>query len=476
MWLVPPRYDAVATASIDPGATDPVTGLPTAAGAIRLLQGNLVSLVKSHRVAVAVVKRLNLVANPALVSQYRASGAAGRVDLTEWLADDLLTHVDAYFTDGTNVLTIKYKSGSAIQAAQTVNTLLSAFMDAAVEMKIASAQQTAQWFEPQTEKLRAEVVSAREILAKFQRDSDLLVAETNGDSQGSAIVALTNDLLNAKAQLLRIESQTHATAGNADSGTTDIAVTDSPLITTIKGKLAQVNEEIGSLRTAVGSNNPKSKVLLETRKSLQEQLRAEIAANRQETVRRTAALKDQIEFLEKARSEELQKMIDLQDKRYQLNSLQREVEFRQQQLDNAAKSAAAARMQSQLSLSSLSTLDTATAPVTPAFPKLFLVILAAVGSGLSLGVIFALLAEAFDRRIRVASDLEFAGSMLVLGTLAKSPPSRRRRGLEGAGRTRRLLSAARPAADAQAPGIGHDLPSQKNSSDFSSQEAYHAKS
>jgi succinoglycan biosynthesis transport protein ExoP len=434
----------------------------------------MVSLVKSHRVAVAVVKRLDLVANSALVSRFRDSGAASRVDITEWLADDLLTRVDANFTEGTNVLTIKYKSNSAIQAAQIANTFLAVFIDAAVEMKIAAAQQTAQWFEPQTEKLRTELAAARGNLAKFQHDSQLLVAERTGDSQGSAVIAVTNDLLNAKAELMRTESQMQATAGNAGGGTTDIQVTDSPLITTIKGKLAQVNQEIGSLRTLVGSNNPKSVTLLEARKSLQEQLRAEIATNRQETVRRTAALKDQIEFLEKARSAEVQKMIDLQDKRYQLSSLEREVEFRQQQLQNVEKSAGAARMQSQLALSNLSILDTATPPLTPAFPKLNLVIVAPFGSGLFLGVIFALLAEALDRRIRVASDLEFAGSMLVLGTLAKSPPSRRRV-LKKREERGRLLSAARPAADVRAPGIGHDLPSQGNPSDILLQQA-HAKS
>src|SRR3984893_19380727 len=66
---LPPRYDAVATASIDPAQTDPVTGVPVGGGSMRLLQANLVNLVKSHRVAVMVVKRLNLVSSPRLVAQ-----------------------------------------------------------------------------------------------------------------------------------------------------------------------------------------------------------------------------------------------------------------------------------------------------------------------------------------------------------------------------------------------------------------------
>src|SRR5208283_6067526 len=66
LLLVPSRYDAVATASIDPGVTDPVSGQLSGGGSILILQGNLVALAKSNQVALAVVKRLNLDADPAL--------------------------------------------------------------------------------------------------------------------------------------------------------------------------------------------------------------------------------------------------------------------------------------------------------------------------------------------------------------------------------------------------------------------------
>ena len=90
LWVIPPRYDAVATATIDPGQTDPVTGQQVGGSSMRLLQGNLVNLAKSHRVAHMVVKRLNLVANPGLVAQFRASDAIGRVDVTDWMALEVL--------------------------------------------------------------------------------------------------------------------------------------------------------------------------------------------------------------------------------------------------------------------------------------------------------------------------------------------------------------------------------------------------
>jgi len=107
--------------------------------------------------------------------------------------------------------------------------------------------------------------------------------------------------------------------------------------------------------------------------------------------------------------------------------LQREVEkARQEQVDNATKVAGQARLQSRLSFANISVLDNATPPGSPAFPKLFVVMALAIGAGGALGVILALLAEAFDRRIRVASDLEYAAGAPLLGTLLNTlPPSRR---------------------------------------------------
>ena len=121
-------------------------------------------------------------------------------------------------------------------------------------------------------------------------------------------------------------------------------------------------------------------------------------------------------------------------------------------------------MQSQLSVSNISILDMAVPPLAAAFPKRIVVMLAGIGSGISLGIILALVAEAFDRRIRVVSDLEFAGSVHVLGTLPKSPPARsRRRASKGTRRPRSFLSAGLPAMDTPSLGMGeYHSPSQSS--------------
>src|SRR6185369_11496120 len=72
LLVVPPRYDALATASVDAGQLDPVTGQASGASTmLRILQGNLVALAQSQRVASEVAKRLNLARDPRIAEAYQ---------------------------------------------------------------------------------------------------------------------------------------------------------------------------------------------------------------------------------------------------------------------------------------------------------------------------------------------------------------------------------------------------------------------
>jgi polysaccharide biosynthesis transport protein len=419
MLLVPPRYDAIATASVDPGQLDPVTGVGTGATLVRILQGNLMALAQSQRVATEVAKRLNLARDPSIAAAYQNSSSRDRVSVEEWIASEyLIKNLDAKFTEGSNILTIKYKANSSTQAALIANTFLSAFMDAAVELKASAAQQTAQWLDPQMEKMRADLKVASEKLEKFQREANSLAPTVGNDTETSQLVAITTELTNAKNQLLLLQSQTNPKNGNAGAEKNLSLLPDSATLIAIKQNLATVIAEIGKVQAEVGENNPKLINLRATRRSLEDQIRVEVTS-------RDKALREQVQFLEQAREAQMQKLISQQAQRDQLASLQREVQMRQEQIDGAAKSAETARLQSRLSFLNISMLDSATPPTSPAFPKFVIVMALGVGAGLALGVIFALLAEALDRRIRIISDLEFAAAAPVLGTLLGPVLSRR---------------------------------------------------
>ena len=193
LLFVPGRYDAVATASIDPGNIDPISEMSSGLGAIGLMQGNILSLVSSQRVATDVVKRLNLTDNPQVQQNFRKSPSFGRESIEEWMAASLVANVDPKFNIGTNVLAIKYKSGDPNQAALIANAFLAATIDGSVAMKAAEADQTARWFAPQIEELRKELDEARAALQAFQAKTNVVApSATGGDRETSQYMAISD--------------------------------------------------------------------------------------------------------------------------------------------------------------------------------------------------------------------------------------------------------------------------------------------
>lgn len=440
LTLFPPRFDAQAVATVDPAQADPVTGTAAGIAGIRFLQGNMVALVKSQRVAADVVRRLGLASNPGMIARYRSSEAAGRVDIVDWIASDILRNVEARFAEGTNVLTITYKWSDGVLAAQIANTFLSAFIDAAVEMKVSGAQQTAQWFEPQMQKLRAEVEEVREKVNEYQRKARLAPI-TNSDAEAMLLNQLTTDLANLRAEALKIESLLNE-AKRAKPGETKAQPFDSTLLQSLRASLAANIADISRSQIELGARNPKVLALEAAQRSLQTQIAAEIETARTNLETRLASINAQIAVLETARASQVDRMIDLQGQRDGMAQLALELQVKQERLNQAARAAATAQLQGQLSFSNISMLDRASPPVSPSFPKPFVVIPLAILAGLGLGVVLALIHEAMDRRIRSLHDLDYATLAPTLGQLR--PSARRQRSLYQRARAlavpRRLLT------------------------------------
>ncbi|MBV9288995.1 MAG: hypothetical protein JO288_14465 [Hyphomicrobiales bacterium] len=433
LFFIPGRYDAVATASIDPttSAGDQILGVASGATAIALMQGNLIQLVQSERVALDVVRRLHLTANPAVQMQYRASNSFGREGVNEWMASSILKSVDPKFTINSNVLSIKYKSGDPNQAALIANAFLAATIDASIAMKAAQAEQTARWFAPQIEELRKELEAARSQLEAFQAQSNVALPTGNApDAEGAALEAVTQELSSSKASLAVLKSRL---ASGATALSTDPSDPDLQLLNGLKEKLTTGETELESVKGTLGANNPKMLIAASSVASLRKQIADATAKLRDHHKDRIAQTEDQIRSLEAAQGAAQKELIAAQARRDQLAELQRDVAFRLEQLNERERAAEQAKLQSKLTFADIAVLDKAEPPIEPSFPKPFIVIPVAVGAGLTLGLILALLAEMLDRRVRSPLDLEAMTSAPTLGLIERH---RRLRRLPSPGSTR----------------------------------------
>ena len=425
LLFVPGRYDAIATASIDPGNIDPISEPSGGAAPIMLMQGNILSLVTSQRVAVDVVRRLNLTANPQIQQGFRDSGSFGRESIDEWMASSLVHNVDPKFNMGTNVLAIKYKSGDPNQAALIANAFLASTIDGSVAMKAAEADQTARWFAPQIEELRKDLESSRQALEAFQAQSNMVAPTDGGDSETSQYMAISQELSAARAQLNILQSR-------LSSGSTDLSNDpsdpDLQILAGLKEKLSTSQTSIEAAKGMFGANNPKMVAEQANLASIRKQIGDATEKMRQHLKERIATTQDQIASLEAEQAQAQKTLIGVQAQRSRLDQLQHDVIFRADQLAARERASEEAKLKSKLTFSDMTVLDKATPPIDPSFPKPFVVIPVGIAAGLVLGLLLALLAEATDRRVRFPIDLEYAASAPFLGSLDAVRRARKRVG------------------------------------------------
>ena len=435
LLFVPGRYDAVASASIDPGNVDPISEMSSGLGAIGLIQGNILSLVTSQRVAVDVVKRLNLTDNPAVQANFRKSPSFGRESIEEWMAEGLQKSVDPKFVLGTNVLTIKYKSGDPNQASLIANAFLAATIDGSVAMKAAEADQTARWFAPQLDELRKELDEARAALRAFQSKANMVAPTSGGpDKETNQYMAIATQLTNARAGLTSLQSR--LTSGSTDLSN-DPSDPDLQMLSGLKEKLSTAEAETASAKGALGANNPKMLAQQANMATLRKQISDATDRMRQHLKERIALMQTQIASLEAEQQQAQKVLIDIQAQRDRLGQLEHDVGFRAEELSARERAAEQAKLKSKLTFSDMTVLDKAFPPVDPAFPKPFIVLPVEIVAGLALGLILALLAEATDRRVRFPVDLEYAAPAPFLGSIGSAGRAKAR-----IGASRRALGPA----------------------------------
>jgi succinoglycan biosynthesis transport protein ExoP len=435
LLFVPGRYDAVASASIDPGNVDPISELSSGLGAIGLIQGNILSLVTSQRVAVDVVKRLNLTDNPAVQANFRKSPSFGRESIVEWMADGLQRNVDPKFILGTNVLAIKYKSGDPNQASLIANAFLAATIDGSVAMKAAEADQTARWFSPQLDELRKELDEARTALRAFQSKANMVAPTAGGpDKETSQYMAIGVELSNTRAGLTALQSR--LTSGSTDLSN-DPSDPDLQILSALKEKLSTAESELASAKGALGANNPKMLAQQANMAVVRKQMSDATDRMRQHLKERIGTVQTQIASLEAEQAQAQKVLIDIQAQRDRLGQLEHDVAFRADELSARERAAEQAKLKSKLTFSDMTVLDKAFPPVEPAFPKPFVVMPVGIVAGLGLGLILALLAEAADRRVRFPVDLEYAAPAPFLGSIDNAGRAKGR-----IGASRRALRAA----------------------------------
>lgn len=386
--FLPERYMATTRVVLNTFKPDPVTGQVMSSQFMRAYVQTQTELIEDYATAGRVVDQLGWANDPANIAAFNASSAAGTGDIRRWLAKQIIANTKAGMIEGSNILEISYSDSSPERAERIANIIRTTFLELALAGKRQAATKSADWYAQQAEAARKSLAAAVQARTDFMKKTGIVMTETGGDLDTQKLEQLQGASTAAAAPMVI-----------AGSGMGPAQM-----------QLAQIDQQIQQAATSLGPNHPAFQAL-----QRQREVYAKAAA--QERAQASGASGPGRGVIESAANAQRARVLGNREEVDRVNQLQRDVSLKQDQYMKAAQRVADLRLEASSDDTGMSTLSEATAPESPYYPKVPLIIGGAAGFGLGLGLLVALLVELLGRRVRSPEDLEIAVDAPVLGVV-----------------------------------------------------------
>lgn len=420
--LLPERYTGRARVMLDVVKPDPVTGQVIGNQFLRAYTRTQIELIKDYQVAEPVVDRLGWANNPSIIQSYQNSAESQNEDIRHWLAREIIRNTDAGLIEASNIMEITFKSSNPDTARRIATVLRDTYVDVSLQLRREAAGKTADWYQQQREDAQRLVESAEAERARYAREHNIVLNAQNMDLESARLDALSAQSASAAAIGVTPQLRLPQTAGP------------------VQTQLATLEQQIAQAGQTLGPNHPTFQALQRQRVVLEQAAaRERAAAGAVSGGGNAAAAINSAYEAQKARVLARSPEVD------RIQQMTRDIEQKRQELSKIEDRAGELRLSANVSETGLTPMGTATSAEKPDFPNKPLIIIAATGFGLVLGICLALLVEMLGRRIRTAGDLESSAGAPVLAEVHLDLPDQPRRWLPSLGRAHPALPAPEAA-------------------------------
>lgn len=418
------QYSATASVVLDVKSPDPVSGMMLAGLMAPGYMATQSDIIKSDRVAKAVVTQLKLDQNPTVRAQWNAA-TQGRGTPSDWLAGVLQKNLSVKPSRESNVIDIEYKGTDPGFAAAMANAFAKAYIAVNIELRAAPAREYTGFFNEQTVAARERLEKAQKALTDFQQANGITSSDERLDYETAKLNEISSQLTALQAQTT--DSQSKRQRGGSD---TVAEVMQNPLVNGLKADIARLEAKLDESGINLGKNHPQILRMESELQTLKDQL---VAETRKVTgsIETTYQVGRQREAqLQSAMAMQKERVLALNRQRDQIDVLRREIESAQRMFDQVGMRASQSSLESQNNQTNIAILNPALAPMDPSSPRVRLNLLIAVFAGSLLGTVLALAIELANRRIRSEQDLADRPDLPLLGSLSSAKSAMR---LAGAG-------------------------------------------
>jgi uncharacterized protein involved in exopolysaccharide biosynthesis len=419
--LLPERYTGRARVMLDVIKPDPVTGQVIGNQFLRAYTRTQIELIKDYQVAEPVVDRLGWASNPAIIQSYQNSVDSQSEDIRHWLAREIIRNTDADLIEASNIIEITFKSSNPDTARRIATVLRDTYVDVSLQLRRDAAGKTADWYQQQRDDAQRLVQAAEAERATYAKEHNIVLNAQNMDLESARLDALSAQSASAAALGATPQLRLPTTAGPAQM------------------QLAAIEQQIAQAGQTLGPNHPMFQALVR-QKTVLEQAAARERASGGAVGGGNAGSAINAEYeRQKARVIARSPEVD------RIQQMTRDIEQKRQELSKIEDRTSELRLSANVSETGLTAMGTATAGDQPDFPNKPLIIAAATGFGLILGICLALLVEMLGRRVRTTGDLEISAGAPVLAEVHLDLPEQPRRWLPSLGRAQPALPAPEAA-------------------------------
>ena len=427
LWL-PKEYTATATLIVDSKSKDPFTGQLMPSQMFPGYMATQIDVINSSQVASKVVADLKLADSPGTREQFMEA-TEGKGDINQWLSDLLLKKLSAEPSRESSTIALSFSGTDPQFAAIVANAFAKSYIETSLDLRLAPAKQTAEWFDQQIVQLRVKLDEAQQKLTAYQREKGIVESDERMDVE-------TRRLSELAAQMVGAQSAAFDASSRTRDGSSLPEVINNPVVQGLKAQVAQGEGRLADLAKRVGVNHPEYQRTQAEVNSYKVKLATELNTATRGVGATAGAARQRVGELSAAFERQKAKMLELKQQREESSLLARDVLNAQQIYDSALQRYGQSRMEAQSTQTDIAVLNPAVPPVKHSSPKVLLNIVLSVFLGTLLGVGIGFLVELLDRRVRSGQDI--AG--LEIPVLAEVTKKGRR--LE---KLRRLFSRNRPA-------------------------------
>jgi succinoglycan biosynthesis transport protein ExoP len=413
--LIPKSYRAEVKVMAD-SRPDPVVGAGIAAMSGSLSSTYMetqVDIIKSDTVAQRVVSTLKLTDNEAMRQRW-TEATGGKGNFTVWLADLIGQGLDVKPSRESNVFEIQYDSGTPAFAATLANAFAQAYIDTTVRIKTDPANKYAAFFEERAAMAREKLERARLKLAEVQKEKGIVISEERLDVELSRLAELGSQVTGLRSMKSEASNRASQSAKNADQMKD---VLNNSVVASLKADLARTEARLQELSERYGDEYP---IVRETKANvaaLRDRIRSETRRVSDSARVDNIMVDSRTSEAERQFEEQRQRVLKMKDARGELHVLENEVDSAQRVYDAVQERLSQSSMEGKASQSGIYILSQATEPTHPASPRVTLNTIVAIFAGALIAVLFAMIAELLDRRVRVPLDIVHALEIPVIGRL-----------------------------------------------------------